>query len=472
MISASLFNQVNLNVLRNTQPDLQTIRTADDASYISPAIHFWENGVWKTNDSGKQSYVLRTPGYGQFYLFCQLIAGQNALLCLKIIQLLLYALSVVLIYKTLLLLGVSQKWSFWCCLLYGVLPFTSNFVFYTLTEGITPFLVCVYVWLLVRSTVEKQNKFLLLAAIVFGYMLLVRPMLAPLVLGMLTPLFKGHLLHPKTRIAVVLFAIAPIGLWQVRNAFVVGEYVPLHPVYMDDNVNMYRSPHQALGELFKCWGSKPEDFHAVNLYLWEHAQHQFEDSDIRTLLSYLPQHVHQFPVDTVFSHMKVLYTQFKQLAPTKPIPKKLLAYELQVTNEIAKLTNAYKSQHFLRTYVVSPLQSFKRLTLHSNLSLHIFQHSWRGHLLMEFLRWICFFMHVGIVIIPLLFLFHWRWKYYPLLVLAPFSYIFYLSFFQVMNEERYLLPFLPILFIGSMVVCAHYRAIISQRTTGNAEEIN
>ena len=45
----------------------ETIATADDVSYIIPPENFINNKGWKTNDTSKQSYFFRSPGYGIWY---------------------------------------------------------------------------------------------------------------------------------------------------------------------------------------------------------------------------------------------------------------------------------------------------------------------------------------------------------------------------------------------------------------------
>ena len=100
-------------------------------------------------------------------------------------------------------------------------------------------------------------------------------------------------------------------------------------------------------------------------------------------------------------------------------------------------------------YFIAPAKVFKRMALHSNLSLFIFQDTNRGNLFVEGLRYFCFAIHSLCFILLVLRLFILKqtdWRLVLLLLISLF-YVFYLSFFQRGIEERYTLPLLPILLI-------------------------
>ena len=67
--TALFYAQLNLSQLpdefkrRNT-----TVITNDDYSYLNPTETYIETGIWKQEGNSIQSYFLRPPGYGIFYL--------------------------------------------------------------------------------------------------------------------------------------------------------------------------------------------------------------------------------------------------------------------------------------------------------------------------------------------------------------------------------------------------------------------
>ena len=98
--SALTINIINLNQLPDDKKrEGKTVITNDDASYLRPAENFIKTGIWKDNSLGLQAHFTRPPGYGILYYLCIKIAGQDgALSLLKIIQLILFSLSVYWIF--------------------------------------------------------------------------------------------------------------------------------------------------------------------------------------------------------------------------------------------------------------------------------------------------------------------------------------------------------------------------------------
>ncbi len=89
-------NEYNLHKLKPTQNDGQLIYTADQPSYVAPALNFQSKGVWKDNSVGYSSYYQHPPGYGFLYYLCLHLSKDHPLLLLKIFQVLLFGLSVFL----------------------------------------------------------------------------------------------------------------------------------------------------------------------------------------------------------------------------------------------------------------------------------------------------------------------------------------------------------------------------------------
>ena len=158
--SALFYNQLNLNLLpTELKRDNVTVATNDDVSYLAPPKNYLETGVWKANSIGDQSYFIRPPGYGIFYMFFLKITGYPlALSFLKIAQLLLFSASIYWLFNISNSLLKKEKVALLVAILYGLTPFAIGFLSYTLTEGITPALLLLFVFLLFKANEKTSSK--------------------------------------------------------------------------------------------------------------------------------------------------------------------------------------------------------------------------------------------------------------------------------------------------------------------------
>lgn len=462
LLSALAFNEVNMQALEREAPEKvrghATIRTADDESYLVPADNFHDKGVWKTNGNSTQDYLFRTPGYGILYLCCKWVAGENALYLLRYLQLLLYGLAVLLLFRS-LELTAGKKTAVVLSLLYGFLPLTSGFIYCTLTEGISPVLVSSFIYFLTRYYKKEKGKNLLYAAIVLAVLLAVRPVFLFLSLVFVLEMFLPFYPRKKNEgflwpLGYLLISFLLLGAWQFRNYMITGRLVSLHPVYMNDNRNIFRPSHKAMGEFFKCFTADGKLFHTCINNLWDNASNSDTGlAEIKKNMAMIPAWVKK-DLDSV--NLAQAFDRYRHnsylvklsIAGNRDIPETCMVAEVQHVMDFTGFRNKLARGHVWHTYVVMPIVSLKQMAVHSNLSLYVFQHTWRGHLLMEFLRWVCLFLHLALFIaLPLLLLVKKDRFTWAMLILLG-CYIGYLAVFQVMNEERYLLPVIPV-----MVMC-------------------
>ena len=111
-ILALVLNNANLKSL--PQENIrhgQTVITNDDVSYLNPPFNYLKTGEWKDNILGNQAYFNRPPGYGIIYLAALSVTSSQseALMALKIIQLLLFALSLIWLFAITLSLFKEKK---------------------------------------------------------------------------------------------------------------------------------------------------------------------------------------------------------------------------------------------------------------------------------------------------------------------------------------------------------------------------
>lgn len=131
------------------------------------------------------------------------------------------------------------------------------------------------------------------------------------------------------------------------------------------------------------------------------------------------------------------------------MPKQIPEIESKTIEQIKELTDDFKKEFWFQYHISSPLKVFKELAFHSNLSMYIFQKTFRGNTFMELFRLFCFAIHVSAFSTLILSLFFRT----PVHLKSIFSYsliiyIFYLIYFQRGIEERYSLPILSLVLVN------------------------
>lgn len=444
-----------------------TIITNDDASYLNPPKEFLKGNGWGEDYwGGKIGSFIRPPGYGLIYFPLLKTFGEpNAVTALKIFQYILFSASVFWFYMTLLLLIKKRKLSLIVTLFYGCSPFFMGFLSYTLTEGVTPSILLCYIYLLFQASVAtssgRKNMFYLLVSAVFAFLLIIRPVLG--IFGVLLPVFliNDFYYGPKKYLfgKLIIYgsvALSLIAAWQTRNYRIAGKYVGMHPIYFEDGNTIYRAPFQAYWKFAGCWAEKGDHGFSYMVPMWEGSiAGDTSIHYVNAAIDSLPAHVISFfgkeRLSEVFrDYQRAVIYQKKFYDKKIPMPIWASVEEKRSVDGFNELTEEYKKEFPFQFYILSPLKVFRLLAFHSNLSLYIFQKTYRGIFWMEMLRVICFTIHI--LCFGFLFLNMLKLRKDKMLSIAfgwaPFMYVFYLCYVQRGVEERYTLPVLPLLLIG------------------------
>ncbi|PKR80769.1 hypothetical protein CW751_08335 [Brumimicrobium salinarum] len=160
LLSAFIFNEINLKHLQKDHVPLrenETIITADDYTYISPAQNLLTTGEFKENFPGNGAFLIRSPGYSSIYAFFGLFLDfKNTLFAVKILQLVLFALAIYCMYFIALYFLLNQTWALIVTGFYGFSGIGFGFIYYTLTEGITPALIIIFTFILLQAKKLSQ----------------------------------------------------------------------------------------------------------------------------------------------------------------------------------------------------------------------------------------------------------------------------------------------------------------------------
>jgi heme/copper-type cytochrome/quinol oxidase subunit 4 len=426
---AIFWQEINSSALNiSGPPRYGFVPTADDASYLSPPKNYLESGVWADNSQGVSRYFQRPPGYGAIFGIFHFVLGKYALIGLKIFQICIYFFTIYLLGKTLLILSKSEKWSLIGATIVAVLPIYSGFMYYTLTESLSPFLLLWTIYTFLSS------KSLLVLTLPSALLLLVRPqlMIFPLALILFSILKKE-----KQKILAFSLSFLPLALWMLRSALISGEFQGLHPIYSDTNISLYRPSHAAMTDLFRIWESDGESFHQTIACI--SSAHDLEE--LKPCIDAIPEAFRRKTSPIIVEYFQLLHRS--DYGNSEEFKKKEIAFIQGVKQTRKELIAASPWTH----YLITPVKSAIYLLRKSQLNLNIFQDKFRGNVLMEFVRWISILLINLGMMSALIQLFKKKLNLITVLSAAIIAYFFYLIYFQRMNEERYLTPLLPILLI-------------------------
>ena len=468
LVSCLIVNEMNIYHMRADGVrlrDNEMVITADDASYLRPAINLSTVGELKGSWSGNGAFLVHSTGYSLFIAFIGEVFGfDNLYRVLKIVQLLLFGMSVLLMYKVALYFLKSDFWTTLVVMFYGFTGIACGFVYYTLTEGLTPFLVLLYIYSLIKSHEKPHSKgkvlFYVATAVAFAILFITRPVLG--VLGLSMPLllwidYWNKISHFVLMLFLVGFFASSlmIGL-QIRNWMKTNEIVGLHPIYYPENsMSCFRPTHKAMWNFCKSWGEVGADFHHYMVPFWE--QTILGDTSavpVRRFVASLPEDVQTYfgverLIGVMTKYQNSIEYQRDYYHNQIPMPKTIPACEQEVINELEIITSEFRSHFWFRYHILAPLDVFSEMAFHSNLSLYIFQKTYRGAILMETLRVLTFAVHSIAFIWVFLAVFTKSPFLFRATVVFPTAiYLFYLIYFQRGIEERYTLPILSLALIN------------------------
>jgi hypothetical protein len=318
-------------------------------------------------------------------------------------------------------------------------------MYYTLTEAVSPFLLLwsIHTFLTSKSWVK--------VTIPFSLLLLVRPQLLifPFILLMLSLIQKE-----KRKVFAITLSFLPFCLWMLRTILISGEFKGLHPIYSDTNHSLYRPGHEAMTNLFRVWESDGEVFHGTIACISESNNEQ----DLEQCSQNIPEEFRNDVRPMIKEYQLLLHRpDYGKSAKFKSDEERFVkSVQLARTKIIA-------NNPFIH-YIGTPFKSAFYLLSKSQLNLSIFQAKFRGNIVMEFFRFFSLLLINLGIISSLVLLFKRRSALITSLSLSFLIYLFYLSFFQRLNEERYLTPLLPLLLIFLVLAFQEFMNLRAMKT--------
>jgi len=429
--------------------------TADDASYISPPENFKRTWVWKDNTEGVSSYIQRPPMIGLINLPFTFIFTYGDMGMQKYVALLLHFFAIYL-FGLMAIELLGKRTAIFVQFIYALLPCFWGYLFYYLAESITPSLLIFLSYGYLKYQTTQTSRWLLFQSILVGVLLLTRPQLGifllPFFYFLWTYIREKH--HKKWTVFLCCFMLAfgCFGLWQIRSITIAKHWVGLHPIYDVTNNTQYRPVHGSFGELFKIWEHNGQKFHGLMTILW--IESASSDSGLFNT-DIINQQIHnkafQYYEAEKFNQLFAEYiTVNREIRRLDNLQKALTGEatgEKNLRIKVDSLTRVLRKKMWKQNYFVTPINSIKFMFSKSQLNLHIFQEKYRGFLGMEILRYICLFIIWIMVALSLSQAFNFKNKTWFFFAMGTILYLFYLFFIQKINEERYLIPLLPVLLL-------------------------
>ncbi|MDG0974445.1 MAG: hypothetical protein P8O07_09845 [Crocinitomicaceae bacterium] len=462
LLFAYFIQEVNLNALRDDGVPLReqkTIKTADDISYLSPARNYYNTGRIYGSEVQKYQSVTRSPGYGALYgIMLTVLGPENALSGLKWIQLLLYGISIYLLFGIATHLIKHTLLAYVVVVIYALLPFSHGFIYYTLTEGVTPSLSIIFFSLLLYAHRLSSVKWYLISAFLLCIIIAIRPFLLLFAIPLVGYIYMDFHQQKKQLFKALFFSLLIswmfMGAWQIRNYIVLDKFTGLHPIYQKEIPGVFRPVHASVWNFYKGFEHRGDHFHEALIPFWQQSlqgdtSKAFVVSHVSKLPIFVRERLSTDQLTAAFSSYQYVTSLQKEfLDRDELIPKWINDKETKTAELFDALASDFRGKEPFIYHVKTPANALVQLLGHSNLSLYIFQKKYRGRWWMESLRALSFLLCAGSFLLCFLTLVVWKKLPEIALVSLPIILaIFYLSYFQRGTEERYLLPFLPMAFV-------------------------
>lgn len=363
------------------------IYSPDDYWYVNQYKNWREGRGFTIDPAYKNLSVRRTPVYPIIYgVFTYEFGYENGIVLLRYFQILLFCISAWLIYLIVLELTQRTRSALIAAILYGVCPFISSYLPFTITESITPFFVVLTVYSYMNARKTKSNFMYLTTGIVAAICILNRPLCLVLAIAMiiaeLMEIYKNKasvLVQTKKSILILIGALIIFTPWVIRNYKVTnGEIILLEKLERKDIMDYGHSLIE-LRSMVSCFGN-PADY-GCELFV-QRATDNIANNNTDRNNVLLDDFLASFPgiafqvwhKDTLKNAIKEYLICYESLFRRKGnIEKDNVTGEEEFLNCNEKLrvkynhmTNEFKKKAFLNYYVLTPLGHLKDIIFQSN----------------------------------------------------------------------------------------------------------
>lgn len=395
LIISITFNEINLAYVERNWDESSmvniystvhssTIWSIDNQFYLPYIENLLNGNGYTLNPDEPELRVRRTPGYPLFYGFFRAFFGAEwAHFLIRYVQVVLFALSAVMVGKISLIVSRSPRVGVVSGFLYALNPFIFSACYFTLPEALYPFLICLGVYLFVLTINKAKPWFLLGSGAVLGLAILTKPIAGVALIAVIAAItfrqftFNALIRNLKAIVLVCSGVALVISPWAVRNWAVTGEVILTEKFYHEAPMNFGKA-HVELRKLTATW-TNPANFPTSDLSSElrsniKNGRRADNEEVIRGFLESWPKTAYQgYSKEELFQAIKALESCFysKHLAQVEgaTLRKDILTLpcEEEVQSEFLHLRKNFKAEAPVSYYLLTPLIMVKELVFNSHL---------------------------------------------------------------------------------------------------------
>lgn len=467
-IFSLVFNEYNRKNIKDNNPlNIETngrslvynstIFSIDNEWYL-PQIKNFFNGNGFTSNTNKAHYdVRRTPVYPIFYSIHYLIFGEaKSYFFIRFTQILLFALATLALLFATFNFTKNKTISIISAILFGFNPVLVSYLYYTITEAISPALVCFLLYFLSCGFKNNDRKSWFLVGLFFAIGSLCRTSIFFFVFAVLFAIIYVNKKSIKNILASSLIVFAGASTLFVphviRNFIVTnGDFILLEKYY-DDPMD-YGIPNIELRNWISCW-TNPADYSSeiisneiINSILLDSTKTRTEI--INTQIEKIPARATLANnKDKIYDAYGSLYDYYFIKYKTKN-QEELALKEMVCIKKMQQLKANFIQKKPIQYYLVTPILVIKSIVFQSNSSTIAIIDNYQTSFIKKAVKIKLYLLNILLFFAVFASTFYAR-KYlllYSICVLFFIVNIVYITFVLKYFEARYLIPVFPVMYI-------------------------
>ena len=483
LISAIFLNEYNINYINKIRKPINnilqnliansTVNSVDNSWYTTQIKNYVKGKGFTINPDDMHSFVRRTPVYPMFYGIHYLLFGENdSYFFIRFTQIFLFAIAAIALLYGAFNFTNNKKIAIISACLFGFNPTLVAYLYFTITEALSPALVCFIIYFLSRCYKYNHKKDWLFAGFFFAIGILCRPsiiFLSPSILFLIVYKNKTTL---KSLINPSIFFITGASILMiphvVRNYINTKEIVLLEKYYGDPMD--YGMPNIAMRHWIACW-INPADFtsEAVSNYMINNITYNTIEKNV-----FLQKEITRLPeVALIYNNKEKieiaynnLYNYYLAKIENQPVAVIDSLSKISSTS-FKKLKTTYTNNAPFHYYVITPLLFFKSIIFQSNSGQSFYLQDYQNNKLIFALKTLMYLLNV-FLFVSLFIGFFYRKKYgaiYFSTILYLASTCIYVIFILHYFEARYLIPLFPFMYIIGAIVLVEIIGKLKQKIT-------
>ena len=483
-IFSLVFNKYNNKIITENNPlnieynsrslvNNSTIFSIDNEWYL-PQIKNFINGNGFTSNPNKTHYdVRRTPIYSMFYGIHYLVFGEaKSYFFIRFTQILLFALATITLLFATFNFTKNRTISITSAILFGFNPVLISYLYFTITEAISPALVCFLLYFLSCSYKNNDKKNWFLVGLFFAIGSLCRTSIFFFIFSILFAIIYVNRKSIKNIVVsglIVFSGASTLFVPHLIRNFIVtnGDFILLEKYYGDPMD--YGIPNIELRNWISCW-TNPADYSSEILSNEIRNSILFDSTKTRSEI--INSQIEKIPAratlannkDKIFEAYGSLYDYYLIKYKTKN-QEELILKEKICIEKMKQLKVDFIKKEPLQFYIVTPLLVIKSIIFQSNSSTLAILDNYQSSIIKKAIKIKLYLLNVFCFFAIFASAFFAR-KYllvYGICILFFIVNIAYITFVLKYFEARYLIPIFPCMYIITSIFLVESYGKIKQK---------